>query len=1086
MSDSSTPRSPRRRRFGLWLLLSLALMAGLFALAVLSFTGRVLTAPQWMTVKLEERLNVTLDPVRATLAGVDVIFGWGALPQVHLRDLTLTDSAGRRLATLPDLRASLSGQAMIERRLEVRRVALEGAEVTLRRAADGSFDLALGEAVAPMRAATLGDVLDQIDGIFASPALAPVEAVTIEGLTITYRDARAGRSWTVQDGLMTLDQTPREIAARLFFSLTSDLGVPSEAALSFESVKGSPEARMSANFSDMPAGDVATQSPALAFLAVIDAPISGAMRTGVGPDGSLQPLSAALEIGAGVLNPVEEAPPIRFDRGKSYFSYDPAAQRITFDEVAVQTDALSLQAEGHAYLRDAVAGWPTSLVAQMRLREVVLTPEGVFTEPARFSGGAADLKITLDPFTARIGQAVLLDAGEAAYRGAGTVRAGAGGWHVALDMGVDRISRDRLLSLWPVSLVPGTRRWVENNVLDGMLFDLDAALRLAPGQPARVQLNHEFRDATVQFLKQMPAVEGGFGYITITEKDFLLALDKGHVNAPQGGQLDAAGTVVRVRDLTQNPAYGEIRIRAEGPVEAALSVLDQPPLRLLSRAGQPVDLAQGRASVEAELGLEFRPGIKPDDVSYTVAATLQDVRSETIVKGRVLEGRTLRLSADREELSISGQARLDGVPVQAVWTQRIGPEHAGQSTVEGTGELSPRFVQAFNIGLPAGSVSGAGVGNVTLALTKGEPVRFTLSSDLNRLGLRLPGLGWSKSRRAKGSLQVEGRLGSPPVVERLSINAPGLRADGRVTVSENGGLNEARFSRVRLGEWLDAPVVLRGRGAGRAPAVVIQGGRFDLRDSPVGKDGGGQGGPIELTLDRLTVSGAIALTGVRGRLSTQGGLNGQIRGTVAGGAPVTATLAPSKTGTAIRVKSDDAGGVLRGAGIFEKSRGGSFELVLQPRDEPGDYDGQMTIRDTRVRGAPALAELLSAISVVGILEQLDGKGLVFTEVDADFRLTPDALQVSRGSAIGPSLGISMAGVYDLKKNRMDMQGVISPIYIVNAIGSVLTRKGEGLFGFNYALKGDAKAPRVTVNPLSILTPGMFREIFRRPPPELEN
>ena len=52
------------------------------------------------------------------------------------------------------------------------------------------------------------------------------------------------------------------------------------------------------------------------------------------------------------------------------------------------------------------------------------------------------------------------------------------------------------------------------------------------------------------------------------------------------------------------------------------------------------------------------------------------------------------------------------------------------------------------------------------------------------------------------------------------------------------------------------------------------------------------------------------------------------------------------------------------------------------------------------------------------------------------------------------------------------------------IGSLLPRKGEGLFGFNYTLRGPSAAPQVSVNPLSLLTPGMFREIFRRPPPRI--
>jgi hypothetical protein len=83
------------------------------------------------------------------------------------------------------------------------------------------------------------------------------------------------------------------------------------------------------------------------------------------------------------------------------------------------------------------------------------------------------------------------------------------------------------------------------------------------------------------------------------------------------------------------------------------------------------------------------------------------------------------------------------------------------------------------------------------------------------------------------------------------------------------------------------------------------------------------------------------------------------------------------------------------------------------------------------------------------------------------------------------MGISMDGFYALSSGAMDMQGVLSPLFAVNGIGQIFTRRGEGLIGFNFNLNGTAEAPRVQVNPLSILTPGMFRELFRRPPPELK-
>jgi len=97
-------------------------------------------------------------------------------------------------------------------------------------------------------------------------------------------------------------------------------------------------------------------------------------------------------------------------------------------------------------------------------------------------------------------------------------------------------------------------------------------------------------------------------------------------------------------------------------------------------------------------------------------------------------------------------------------------------------------------------------------------------------------------------------------------------------------------------------------------------------------------------------------------------------------------------------------------------------------------------------------------------------------------LTPSAVDLRKGSAIGLSMGVSLAGLYDTASQRFDMQGVVSPLYLLNGIGSILTPKGEGLFGFAYKLRGTAADPQVNVNPLSILTPGMFRELFRAPAP----
>src|SRR5690606_11013300 len=102
-------------------------------------------------------------------------------------------------------------------------------------------------------------------------------------------------------------------------------------------------------------------------------------------------------------------------------------------------------------------------------------------------------------------------------------------------------------------------------------------------------------------------------------------------------------------------------------------VLDQKPLQVMQRAGRPVDLADGRARVEARIGLPLRDGLTLADVDYSASGELIDVRSDLVVAGRHLEGAALEVAANRDGLRIDGPLRVGRVPVDVAWQKRLGP-----------------------------------------------------------------------------------------------------------------------------------------------------------------------------------------------------------------------------------------------------------------------------------------------------------------------------------------------------------------------------------------------------------------------------
>ena len=185
-----------------------------------------------------------------------------------------------------------------------------------------------------------------------------------------------------------------------------------------------------------------------------------------------------------------------------------------------------------------------------------------------------------------------------------------------------------------------------------------------------------------------------------------------------------------------------------------------------------------------------------------------------------------------------------------------------------------------------------------------------------------------------------------------------------------------------------------------------------------------------------------------------------------------------------RAAAGAGGEVLAAAGIFPDARGGRLDLTLDPGGGRGEYTGRIELAGVRVGNLPVLAELLNAVSIVGLLEQLQSGGLLFDTAGADFRIDPRGLTIRDASAVGASFGVSLDGIYDARARELDLRGVLSPVYLVNAIGRPLTRAGEGLFGFTFRIRGPTGATRVEANPLSLLAPGMLRDIFRGNPPEL--
>ena len=82
------------------------------------------------------------------------------------------------------------------------------------------------------------------------------------------------------------------------------------------------------------------------------------------------------------------------------------------------------------------------------------------------------------------------------------------------------------------------------------------------------------------------------------------------------------------------------------------------------------------------------------------------------------------------------------------------------------------------------------------------------------------------------------------------------------------------------------------------------------------------------------------------------------------------------------------------------------------------------------------------------------------------------------------LSITASGRYSTLYQEYDVKGVIAPAYGLNTfigsipvVGNLLSGKDGTVFAANYKITGDIDDPKISINPLSALSPNSLKELM---------
>ncbi len=1038
---------------------------------------------------------------------------------VQFVDFRVRNTDGETLFAIPRLAAKFDTAELLRGNVRPTRIVLIQPEARLLRTREGQFRFGLG--AQPISDDAAGDVLVAetpqlasisriLDGLVGdaelTPELSRLSEIIISGADLTYENAAIGRRWHTRRADLRFVRAEAGLMARLSIGLADGAETGAGVVVTAERRRGGGGAtRLDVRFDNLRPEHLAEQLDQMQWLRLFDAPLDGDLGLTVHADGRIEGLTGRISAGAGrILALQEQGQP--FESIELAFAYEAGLERMQVSELTLVSPALDARLSGFVDLSRGPGGEVTGLAAQFEVAGLRASVPEVFAEPLRVDGGQIVARLTFEPMRIEVAEAHLR-AGDLAVNVSGNAWVAEDGWKTDLRAAGRNLTIDQLVQHWPLVAAKNARNWVDKNIRAGSIDEFVAHMRFGAGEPL-VNLDFVFSGLVSSYLKDMSPIRDASGRGSLSRRKFNLFMESGEVMPVEGSPVRLDGSAMRIPNLQVTHAPAEVTIRAAGATSSILTLINEQPLGLMAKLGLDPETIRGEAEVIANVEFPLITTLKLDQVEVEANARLAALRMPfRLPGGQVLDvaGSAVALKATKRELSVSGGVRIDGAPLVLDWNEYFG-RGSHHRTIALRGAATPAMLERFGLG-NVYFVDGQAPMKLRLMQTGSPEFAFDLDADLGPARLEITDFGWVKPPGREGHLEASGDFGDGIRVSRFRLDTGDLKAVGAIDFAPGGELQAARVERLRFRGLADVAIVATRIGAGAATGAAtgagqrelslkVSGSRLDLalfEDTPGDGSGSGSGGMTPLTVDfnlnELVVTPreiARPATGTYRRDAAGNSVAG-LAGRLAGQVPFTAEYEringePAK----VVVNSDDAGALLKAAGLFGGAQGGRLKLNARISPEgKGGIVGIARIKDVRISGASTFKSILDEGGVKEAASAAESSGLAFDKVRVPFEYRDGVLRLGGSTAKGALLAVKVEGTVDENSDEIDLVGVISPAYVLTGaldsiplIGDILSGgKGEGILAMTFKVRGSLDEPVFTVNPLSLLAPGILRKIF---------
>ncbi|MGD9502029.1 MAG: AsmA-like C-terminal domain-containing protein [Methyloceanibacter sp.] len=867
----------------------------------------------------------------------------------------------------------------------------------------------------------------------------------------------------------------------------------------------------------VPSG-IAGNFSSLGLLRALDMVVNGEASVELSNAGDFVSGSADFGLETGQITPPwDPDSPLRIDGGRVKVRYIEARDAIEIAPSTLNWGKSRATFSGLLRPERGPGGAPVAwnfdikaLPAVLAVEEFGLAPMKVDEWRATGSFIPHEGRLNLTRFVIRAGNASIALAGTAVDRD--------GAEDIRLAGEMSPMPVDVLKRFWPKFLAGKARAWVLERVSGGQVLGGKFAVNLGPAEIAALKAGGEvpaeavnvdlkLSGMSIAYLTEMPPVVTSEATLTVSGTKFAVDIPQGKITAPSGRVIALSQGRFSIPDLRTDPQRGDIVFRAGGETPTVLELLDHEPLGYLQSVGMKPDFLGGTAEGGFSLSMPLLADLTFEQIKVNGQARLNDALTGNIAGNVDVAGGSLDVILTDQSLQAMGAISIKGVPAELSWQRVFRAPDAQQPPLQVTARLDAATRE--QLGLKVNHLV-KGPTPVTLRVARlgggDTPTAMALEADLTDAEILFGGLGWTKPAGRAATLQLDfvPQEDGSAVLDNLKILGDDIDIQGGIALDAAQHLKEFHFSDFSVNNLTHMQINAVVRDD-QVLEITAEGPSYDGRqffqslfsagqlegseepDDPFG---------IDLTARIGTVVGFYNTTANNVEV-TMKKRNGQVialdaRTELNGKAPAAVQLVQKEGARMVEAEARNAGDAFRLVGFYPSVEGGEASLQVNlDAGGPGTKSGTLWARDFVVLGDSVVSEVLTDPNSAAVLgpgtrkQQVTRQRIGFNQLRAPFSVGGGKFRLHDAYINGPLLGATMRGTVDFKAEMVELGGTYVPLYGLNSalgqiplLGRVLVgREGEGVVGITFAIKGKLDDPAVLVNPMSVMTPGIFRQIF---------